>query len=248
MSDYERYGDYDRGEDEEPEGPPRSRFSRVLSRTLKILLAVILIAACLMLAFRMIFSGYYPREMKRLYHTDALVAYAATLEGQPTVETQDIRVPFESEILTVDKIEDMTAGKSQNGYFYADNLLLVREAGSLQCSLRLNQQAPKDIAAAYAVPDFTMSETAFVFTLRDNLGRTYEPVKILTDSALFYHYMKLCFDGLDFTDVSWLRLEIAVAGADMTEEGHPTLAVCVYENHEEYADFTSYRLRGDEKF
>ena len=248
MSDYERYGEYNRGEDEEPEGPPRSRFSRVLSRTLKILIAVVLIAVCLMMAFRMVTSAYYPREMKRLYHTEALIAYAAALSEQPTVETQEIRVPFECEILTADSLENATAGRSQNGYFYADNLLLVRDAGSLQCSLRLNKQAVADIALDYDVPDLTMSETAFVFALRDDLGRTYQPGAILTDSALFYHYMKLCFDGVDFTDVSWLRLEIAVTGADMDAEGHPTLAICVYENHEEYADFGSYRLRGDEKF
>ena len=34
----------------------------------------------------------------------------------------------------------------------------------------------------------------------------------------------------------------------MTAEEHPTLAVCVYENHAEYASFDTYRLSRKEQF
>lgn len=248
LSDYERYGDYDRGEDEEPLGPPPSRFGVVIKKILKTLLILLLAAACLTMVFRMIVSGYYPAEMKRLYHTEALSAYAAAAGDQPTVVTQKIRVPFESEILESDEIEKAKNAKSQNGYFCAANLRVVRETGSVQFSLRMNRQALKDIAAAYGVTEITSPRDAFTFTLTDTEGRRYEPTVILTDEALFYHYLKLCFDGVTLDDVAWLRVEIGVVGADMTAEEHPTLAVCVYENHGEYASFDTYRLSRKEQF
>lgn len=248
MSDYERYADYDRGEDEEPLGPPPSRFSVVIKRILKTLLILLLAVACLTMLFRMIVSGYYPGEMKRLYRTEALSAYVAATGVQPTVTTQKIRVPFESEILESNEMEEAQNAKSQNGYFYAANLRVVREAGSVQFSLRMNRQALKDIAAAYGVAEITSPGDAFTFILTDTEGRRYEPTVILTDEALFYHYIKLCFDGVTLNDVAWLRVEMDVNGADMTAEEHPKLAVCVYENHEEYASFDTYRLSRKEQF
>lgn len=247
MSDYELYGDYNRGEDEEPEGPAPSRFGAAVKKILKALVIILLAGACLVMGFRMIVSGYYPREMKYLYHTEALTAHAA-VAGQPEVVTQKIRVPFESEILESNEIEEARNAKSQNGYFYAANLRVVRETGSVQFSLRMNNQALRDIAAAYGVGTITSVKDAFTFTLTDPAGHRYTPTATLTDEALFYQYVKLCYDGVTLEDVTWLRVEITVVGADMTAEEHPTLAVCVYENHEGYASFDSYRLHGKEKF
>lgn len=248
MSDYELYSDYNRGEDEEPLGPPPSRFGVVVKRLLKTLAILVLAGACLILAFRMIASGYYPQEMKRLYHTEALTAYAAGAGTQPDVVTQKIRVPFESEILESDAIENAHNAKSQNGYFYAANLLVVRETGSVQFSLRMNHQALRDIAVAYGVDDITSPESAFSFALTDPEGNRYAPTAVFTDRALFYQYIKLCFDGVTLEEVTWLRLEIDVVGADMTAAEHPRLAVCVYENNESYATFDTYRLHRKEAF
>lgn len=248
MSDYELYGDYNRGEDEEPLGPASSRFGLVVKRLLKTLAILLLAAACLTIAFRMIVSGYYPQDAKRLYHTDALTEYASVNGEQPRVVTQKIRVPFESEILESNEIEKTRSAKSQNGYFCAANLLVVRETGSVQFSLRMNNQALKDIAAAYGVDEITSPEVAFEFVLTDTEGRRYSPTAVLTDEALFYHYIKLCYDGVELADVAWLRVEISVIGADMSIEEHPILAVCVYENHAEYASFDNYRLHRKEAF
>lgn len=247
LSDYELYGDYNRGEDEEPSGPAPSRFGVAFKTILKALVIILLAGACLVMAFRMIVSGYYPRDVKYLYHTEALTAYAAA-SGQPEVVTQKIRVPFESEILESDEIERAQNAKSQNGYFYAANLRIVRGTGSVQFSLRMNNQALKDIAAAYGVGEITSVADAFTFTLTDPEGRHYTTTATLTDEALFYQYIKLCFDGVVLDDVAWLRVEIGVVGADMTAEEHPTLAICVYENNEAHASFDTYRLHRKEKF
>ena len=248
LSDYERYGEYNRGEDEEPEGPPPHRFFHLLGKSLSILCIAIIVVVFAVIGFRLIVAGYSPREMKQLTHTDALTAYAAALGGDPYVETQEIRVPFESEYLEAESLETTHLAESQNGWFYADHLLLVRDAGALQCSLRMNSHAAEEIAAQYGVPDFAIAETAFRFTLIDNLGRTYRPSVVSTDSALWYRYYKLCFDGVDFEGVSWMRLEIEVAGADMTVAEHPVLVICVYENHETYATFKEYSLSRKERF
>ena len=248
LSDYELYGDYNRGEDEEPAGPAPSRFGVVVKRILKTLLIVLLAGACLVMAFRMIVSGYYPRDMKYLYHTDALTAYAAGRAEQPEVVTQKIRVPFESEILEADDIEKAQNAKSQNGYFYAANLRVVRATGSVQFSLRMNNRALIDIAAAYGVDEIASPADAFTFTLTDPSGRHYAPTAVLTDEALFYRYIKLCYDGVSLEDVVWLRVEIGVNGADMTAKEHPVLAVCVYENNAAHDAFDTYRLHRKEKF
>ncbi|MGM9608783.1 MAG: hypothetical protein ACI3XE_01005, partial [Eubacteriales bacterium] len=105
MSDYERYGEYNRGEDEEPEGPPPHRFFHLLGKSLSILCIAIIVVVFAVIGFRLIVAGYSPREMKQLTHTDALTAYAAALGGDPYVETQEIRVPFASEYLEAESLE-----------------------------------------------------------------------------------------------------------------------------------------------
>lgn len=248
MTDYELYGDYNRGEDEEPIGPAPSRFSVWARRFLRIFLIAIMAGTCLLIAFRMIISGYYPDTMKHLYHTDALAAYAAETGKTPAILTQKIRVPFESEYLEASAIDETKRGEERNGYFYAANLLVSRETGSIQFSLRMNRQALYDVADAYGVSASTSPVDAFTFTLVAPDGTRYAPSHTETDSAMFYRYVKLCYDGVSFDEVSWLRVEIEVVGADMTAPEHPPLTICVYENHEGYAAFEAYKLHKKEEF
>lgn len=248
MTDYELYGDYNRGEDEEPMGPAPSRFGVWVRRLLRILLIAIMASTCLLIAFRMIVSGYYPDAVKYLYRTDALAAYAAEAGESPTILTQKIRVPFESEYLEASVIEETQRGEERNGYFCAANLLVARETGSVQFSLRMNRQALYDVAAAYGVPASASPTDAFTFTLVAPDGTRYAPSHTETDSALFYRYVKLCYDGVSFDEVPWLRVEIEVVGADMTAPEHPPMTICVYENHVGYAAFDTYKLHKKERF
>lgn len=251
MSDYERYGDYNRGEEDEDEGPPKPRAWVIAARIIRAVLILMLAGVILVLGFRMAVSHYDPAFARSLYATDALSRYVGA-SGIPAFETQKIRVPFES---------------SETGYFAADNLILSRSAGTLQLSIRINRAAVGEIGAAFGVPDFVPTPDAFRFTLEDHLAYAAthpdaegaadltEPVDpaqhrwqatyVAVEKQLFYYYVKICFDGVDFTDVRWMRLLIDLTGAG-ERAGEPA-AICVYENHAEYNTFRAYTLNRKER-
>ena len=231
MADYELYGDYNGAGDEE-QGPPPHRGVVWTARLIRFVVICILIGTCGLLLFRIFFSGYYPKEITRLHYTDALAAYAESVDGALYAETQKIRVPYED---------------AQTGYFTADNLILVREGGALQCTVRLNRQALKDIAEAEGIEPLTMSESTFRFVLEDNTGGTYESSYIGLDQALMYHYVKLCFDGVNFAGIAWMRLSITVPGVTYGEEKEP-FYICVYENNDKMYTFSEYHLSKEEEY
>ncbi len=265
MSDYERYGDYNEDPDEE-RGPSRARWWVIVSRLLRIALICMIFGVCGILVFRMIASSYYPREMKRIHYTDDLAAYAAA--GELYAETQSIRVPFADELILSGDDGRLVQSESRFGFFYADNLILVREGGSLQLSIRINKKDIKNIAAQYDLTDFAFSAEAFTFTLYDNenvsedkvlvggdkdykldmgAGGVYAPSYVGVDTAGMYHYVKLCFDHVDFEDIKWMRLDITPAGADTEAEDYKQLGICVYENNDSASQFKEYKLKKAEK-
>ncbi len=266
MSDYERYGEYNIDDDEE-RGPERSRLWIWLLRLLRIAAACLLAGVCLVIAFRMIFSSYYPKEMKRIHYTDSLAAYVVGRDIY--AETQNIRVPFGDELLFGSDDGRLVQSESRFGFYYADNLIVVREGGSLQLSIRINKNDIKNIAAKYELTDFAFSEDAFAFILFDNrnlaedkevagndknyilemgTGGVYTPTYVKTDSAMMYHYIKICFDNVDFgEDVKWMRLDITPRGVDTEAEGYKQLGICVYENNDDNSYFKEYKLKKSEK-
>lgn len=253
MSDYERYGDYDRDETEEDVAPPHHPAVVWLLRIARVLAIFSLVAICGILLFRVIYAEYYPRKMQDLYYTDSLADYVST-HGDPAYYTQELAAPFEDTI---------------HGYFYADQLIFSEEAGVLQITIRLNKSAIRDIAAAYNLEGFAFSADAFRFELEDNaayaadhpesvLGQpedavqgtphTYAPSEVLTESALLYHYVKLCFDDVVFEDVSWLRLKIYIDGVTYAADESDLDAICVYENNERFSVREPYILKKREEF
>ncbi len=262
MSDYERYGDYNDDPDEE-RGPARSRPWVFLLRILRIAVLCILFGVCGVLAFRMITSGYYPNEIERIYYTEKLASYAQ--EHTLYTETQSIRVPFGDTLIVVGDDGRLVQSESRYGYYYADNLILERTAGSLQVSIRINKNDMEKIAAHYSLTDFAFSDDAFSFELYNNecisedktltgedksykldktAGDVYYPTYITTDSALMYHYIKICFDDIDFENVKWLRLEITPKGVDKEFD---SLGICVYENNDSESQFKEYKLKKPER-
>ncbi len=262
MSDYERYGEYNMEEEDEERGPERSRFWKIILKLLGIAAICLCLGVCLFLAFRLISSGYYPKSMKRIYYTDELKAYAEN--NKIYAETQDIRVPFGDEMIISGDDGRLVQSTSHLGYYYADNLILVREGGSLQLSIRINKNDIKNIATKYKLQNFSFSKNAFEFRLFDNkniletdggsgkdgfklelgAGGVYTPSHVSVDSALMYYYIKVCFDGVDFgEDVKWMRLDITPKGADTEAQGYKQLGICVYENNEDNNRFKEFKLK-----
>ncbi len=265
MSDYERYGDYNNDPDEQ-RGPARSRVTIVLAAFIGFLAFCLMFGTCGFLAYRMIASGYYPESMKTIHYTEALTSYATGREIY--AETQGIRVPFADELILSGDDGQLVQSPSRFGFYYADNLILVRDGGSLQLSVRINKNDIENIAAEFGLTDFAFSPDAFSFRLYDNKnvsedkalvggdkdykldmgkGGVYTPTYVTTESHGMYHYVKLCFDGVDFRDVKWMRLDIIPQGADTNAEDYVQLGICVYENHEMSSQFKEYKLKKSEK-
>ncbi len=248
MEDYERYGDYNRDPDEPDEGPPPHPAAKFMAKLVRILLIVAAFSICGVLLFRIFYAEYYPKSVKQLTYTDALTSYCQT-NGIPPFQTQEIFVPYED---------------STNGWFMADNLIFSEEAGVLQCTVRINKGSRDDIAAAFSLEEFTIGEGAFRFVLENNAAyelsypdsgenkpddarptvpATYEATAVEYTEKPLYYYIKLCFDGVTFQDVSWFRIKLYVNGAAYKADESNLSAIVVYE-----ADRQSepYRLSKEE--
>lgn len=206
MSDYELYGDYNSTEEDREREAKHTLFGRML----KWLVILFLFLLCGFLIFRIASAGYYPRAMKTVYRTEALVAYEA---AHPLhFDSPQIDVPYDD---------------NKNASFMADNLFVSTEAGALQCSVRINNATMRTLAERLSLPEVPPRSTdAFTFVLTDNRGSRYEVSYSESASYLWYSAVKLCFDGIDFfEELAWLRLEIGYAPDGVALEAEPPYAM-----------------------
>lgn len=233
MSDYERYSDSDHRDNDDEKLYPVPLWIRVTKLLAKIMLVTVCLATVGLLVFRMIFASYYPAVAKQLYMTDALRA-AYVENGQLDAYTQNLLIPYESR---------------KDGFFFADNLIFLYAPGSLQCSLRVNRKTYEDIAEANSVDLPSEIEGFLSFSLyyggEEVEDVCYTPTHVERTTRLYYDYYKICFDGVDFADIPWFRLNIHIAGHTDTE-ADPAACIVVYENNEEYSAVTPYAISGEE--
>lgn len=243
--DMERYGDYN-----EIDEPPRGKRNPVIL-IIKLLIALICISVVGILAFRMILFNYYPDSMKQIYFNDTLTEYYIAKDGNIAAETQNMRFPYDD---------------PDEGNFFCDNLILVRDAGQLQVSVRYNTSVFDTIYKKYGVT-LDPAADSFIFrlardprenpTTEDNAEHNdmtevvAEPVGTLSvnnrESFMMYNYHKLVFDGIDFESdsepkIEWLRLEVFIKGVDMEKP----YKVLIYENNVAFSAFDSYNLSDSE--
>ena len=235
MEDMERYGDYTEYEEDIPKS--KSKFVLVM----KILIAFVCISVIGVLAFRIILFNTYPDSMEDIYFTDNLTAYYEACDGDINAKTQMIRYPYDD---------------PDKGNFFADNLIVIEDAGELQFSVRYNLSTLETIESQYGLEGLSPEdEELFSFRLvaskYDLAEGKYKEVVLAdgpsyvgTDSRLMYRYFKLAFDGIDFTNPPvWIRVEIFVKG----HEDEPFGMIPVYENNEDYAVFEDYDLSRKER-
>ena len=238
MAEYDGYGSYDSyGEDEEP-----SAGRHWVRRLLKWALFCLLLGVCGILIFRMVFSGYYPAEMKQLYFTPALTAYYEANGGVPGALTQDLRINYDNSLYSEEE-------QRPSATFFAAYPVYVPENGSLQFTLRCNEDALSLLAEEKGLTEIPpATEETFEFSLVDNLGNRYYPEHIEYAEKLFYRYLRLAFEGVSFSDdVKWIRVDIYYKGEPIDYEENPRGAIPVYENNEDYGVFVPYELSGKEK-
>lgn len=226
MEDMERYGDYNEYE----EDIPKRRGGVLL--LLKLTAILICLATVGIIGYRLYLFEYYPAKIKSFLFTENLTAHYRETGEPLTVKTQSLRFPYDD---------------NEEGNFFCDHLYVIPAAGELQISARYNEAALRDIAAHYGMDTLEAAIDTFTFRLTDNEGRDYgAPSHIECDAFAMYHYYKLAFDGIAFDAPSdggeapkWIRLEIFVKGAD---DEKPFSYVPIYENNEDYASFTDYKI------
>ncbi len=224
MEDLERYGDYDDREYEE------TKKSGIVGTVIKTIVAVVCISIIAILGFRLFIFKTYPASMKNIYFTDRLSEYYNANEGDINAETQTLRAPYDN---------------PDFANFFCDNLIVVKEAGELQVSVRYNQSAIEEIQKKHNLSDLVGgSEDLFSYKLVDNNGRVCENLTYTNyESKYMYHYIKLAFSDVEFEDANWIRLEITVNGS----KNDTPYRICIYENNENYSRFDSYKISKGEK-
>ena len=232
MEDIERYGDYNEV-DEAPGGN---------KNPVTFFLKGLIIAICLLvvgvLTFRLVLFNYYPSEMKNIYFNDELTELYKSNSGEINAKTQSLRAPYDD--------PDFAS-------FFADNLIIIKEAGQLQLSIRYNESVFDSIEEKYGVRFDSESENLFSFELEripfEESEAAYSVGELdycASDSLLMYTYYKLVFDGVEFLgedESDWLRLKITLNNVPSAEPYY----ILVYENTDEYSALGDYKLSGKEK-
>lgn len=216
MADLERYSDYnDVEEDDGRYGEKRP----LLGRLIKLFVCLFLVSICGLIIVRMFLSGYYPKEMKRFYLTDRLLAYSESAELDP--EKVSIGIPYDD---------------NKEASFVAGNLFIEKSAGAMQLSIRMTSRTFEILAERLGKTEpisySGASSSLFAFELEDNYGNRYAPSYTDDDSYLWYHATKLCFDGVslsDELDLAWIRLNVYYIGDGApAADAEPYASIPVY--------------------
>ena len=232
MEDIERYGDYNEI-DEAPGGNKNP-----VATALKILILSLCVLVVGVIAFRVILFNYYPKEMKSIYFNDSLTEYYESCDGNINATTQSLRAPYDD--------PDFAS-------FMADNLIVIKDAGQIQLSVRYNSFVFDTIEQKYGVRLDEDAKGIFTFELErvpfDTEEEAYKVGELdvsFSDSKLMYTYYKLVFDGVEFygdEKSDWIRLKITI---NDIPEADPYY-ILIYENTEEYSVFNEYKPSGKER-
>lgn len=169
--------------------------------------------------FRIYIAEHYPSNTVRMVFTDRLTEYYHEKGGNITAETQNIRFPYDS---------------ADDGNFFATGLIVVRDAGNLQVTVRYNESTLPKVAAFYKLSEIPEPQNGlFRYTLTASYNttaegedyRTYHASYLEEDSAYMYRYGKLVFDDVTFEGAAWMRIDIYYG-----EEEKPFGHICVYES------------------
>ncbi len=204
---------------------------KIAEKIIKGLILLLIFSIVAFLIFRIWLSSYYPKEAGGLIFTDGLLEYYEE-NGEVDAKTQQLRFNYDD---------------SKEGYFFAGELIVVPEAGALQISLRYNDSTLSALREKYPESFSGEGEIPFSFRLvgappeEGANGPAYSPIESKPSRFLMYNYERLCFEGIDFDDLPWMRIEVYLPGEEK--------AICtllVYENHAEYNAFTPYSVKRSE--
>ncbi len=188
-----------------------------MGKTLRIITIVCVLLCCAALVLRVSLLSYYPKDVKKTLMTAALENALAEGRGDDAF-TQKPEIPYDS---------------SKEGHFFFDHLLCVPSAGELQVTLRYNNSTLRDIAADFGLPDVPAGDDERLsFWLRSG-NKVYPVSESVFGTAFMYNYVRVVFDGVDFTHaddgntLGYLYVDVYFGEAD-TEKEIPYASLLVY--------------------
>jgi hypothetical protein len=177
-----------------------------------------------LMVFRLM-SSKPPKNMKQLVWDEALVALVA--ENTASGEQTEIK-----NIVSYDSF-------SEDGMFSVYTIIYIPELEQLQFTVRYNNRALNYLDADYPGAKDAEGEH-YVFMLRDDHGTKYTDYSYTSDKKMGYTYRRLIFNGVDFTDVSAMYVDVYYSGDfDAEKEARHTMYVYRYDfAQNKYTDFT----------
>ncbi len=210
-----------------------------MGKAVKSALVIFMFILAGLLFFRFWLNGFYPATMRRLIPTDVLTSAYSAAEP-PEAKTQEIRVLYDD---------------PNEGLFFAKHMVFVEDTGSLQVSVRYNRSTLEKLTEKYGDAFDATAEQPFTYRLfaareggadfitvngEEIRGDYYTLLDRREASFAMYRYERLAFEGIEFDGVSWIRLEIGHAANGYESD------IVVYENHEEYSEFETYKVKKSE--
>lgn len=239
MDDFERYGDYNEVDFVPKKNP--------VLRVIKWVALILVFSIIGFFIFRIFTINYYPTKMKSLYFSEDLKAHYAEKNGNIKIWTQKLKAPYDDE---------------KEGNFFCDYLMVCREAGTLQITLRYNESLTDEFEKNYGCKVDMEDRSLFEFTLwrHDKESDTWTEAGNLVsarwDSFLMYRYVRLVFEDVDYEALhlkdeageklsSWLFLDVHVDGVKYRDKKtkewkDKEFKILVYENLEQWYHFKEY--------
>lgn len=220
MDDFERYGDYN-----EVDVAPKKR---PVLKAIKYIAIILIFSIIGFLIFRIFTINHYPGTMESFHFTDTLRSHYAENGGNIKVEEVELRAPYDDE---------------KEGNFFADYVMICREAGTLQVTLRYNTSIADEFESAYGCKVDVENKDIFTFSLMYHVEGTAATEFVGTghlvyaewDSFLMYRYVKLVFEDVDFAALDALDDK----GTPETEDDAPIsrwLALDIHVDGVQYKD------------
>ena len=200
---------------------------KTVGRILKYTALTLIFSIIAFLLVRILIAEYYPAAMKELTPTETL---RAAYEANPNLEMrrQKLAISYDN---------------AEFALFMADHQYYCPEAGELQIALRYNESTLAEVKADFGLSEEPApSPELFDFTLYDDNGNRYPLALQISGHKYMYHYYKLGFTGVDFSEkTNWIRVDIYYKDAINYDE-EPYACILLY-NKELAKDDTVYTLR-----
>ena len=107
---------------------------------------------------------------------------------------------------TVKRSEFYSVEDEDEGNFKISNAYFIPQANQICLTFRYNDNVVKNLEAAY--PSSKDVDSPFVVVISDNQGNEYTSYSYIEKDRANYHYQRMIFDGVDFSGVNTLYLDI----------------------------------------